>query len=79
MDTTSDKANQDSELRPTYEELVEENRLLKEQIQSLLARIAQLEAQLEAQQRAGKRQAAPFRKGEEPAAQPKKPGRKSGK
>jgi transposase len=79
MDTTSDKAIQDSQWRPTYEELLEENRLLKEQIQSLLARIAQLETQLEAQQRAGKRQAAPFRKGEEPAGTPKKPGRRSGK
>src|SRR5947209_14028814 len=51
---------------------------------ALQRRVADLEAQLERltrlldqQQRAGKRQAAPFAKGP-PAAQPKKPGRKPG-
>jgi transposase len=52
--------------------------------QALLRRVAELErrlteltAQLEQTQRAGKRQAAPFRKGE-PNPNPKRPGRKSG-
>src|SRR5262245_49174259 len=52
--------------------------------QALQRRVAELEAHVERltrifeqQQRAGKRQAAPFAKGP-PAAQPKKPGRKPG-
>src|SRR5215469_4243285 len=53
--------------------------------QTLQRRVAELEAQverltrlLEQQQRAGKRQAAPFAKGS-PKPNPKKPGRKPGK
>ena len=53
--------------------------------QALQRRVAELEAQverltrlLEQQQRAGKRQAAPFAKGS-PKPNPKKPGRKPGK
>jgi len=41
------------------------------------ARIAELEALLEASRRSGKRQAAPFSKGD-PTGEPKRPGRKSG-
>lgn len=49
-----------------------------DQIESLRARVAELEKLLEESRRSGKRQAAPFSKGE-PAAEPKTPGRKSGK
>ena len=47
-------------------------------IDNLNARIAKLQAALEAAQRSAKRQAAPFRKADGPEAHPKKPGRKSG-
>lgn len=43
------------------------------------AELEKLRAQLEAAIRSGKRQAAPFRKEDGPKAEPKKPGRKSGK
>jgi transposase len=46
-------------------------------IDDLRKRVAELEKQLEASQRAGKRQAAPFSKGA-PADTPKRPGRKAG-
>jgi len=58
--------------RPTYEELVAENRQLKAQIQELTLLVEKL-------RRESKRQAAPFRKHDEPVAEPKKPGRKSGR
>jgi transposase len=48
---------------PSYQELLD-------QVESLRARIADLEKLLEESHRAGKRQAAPFSKGE-PAAEPK--------
>jgi transposase len=54
-----------------------ENDELKKRIVEQEARILQLQAALEAAQRAGKRQAAPFSKGA-PKANPKKPGRKPG-
>lgn len=50
---------------------------LEGQVSDLRGRLARLEQQLEASQRAGKRQAAPFRK-EQPQGEPKRPGRKSG-
>lgn len=56
--------------RPTYEELVAENARLR-------ARIEKLEALIEELRRGGKRQAAPFSKGE-PKPDPQRPGRKSG-
>lgn len=76
----------------TYQELVEENRQLRQrlserdrQITQLEARLAQLEARvvqleqlLDKATRANKRQAAPFSKGL-PKENPKKPGRKGGK
>lgn len=72
--------------RPTYDELVADNRRLREENARLKERIAQLERQVEELLRLveklrgeSKRQAAPFRKQEQPAAAPKKPGRKSGK
>ena len=45
--------------------------------EKLTARVAELERRLELKERASKRQAAPFSKGE-PKQQPKRPGRKSG-
>jgi transposase len=59
-------------VRPTYEELVAENRRLQAQVQELTLLVEKL-------RRESKRQAAPFRKREEPAAEPKRPGRKSGR
>lgn len=68
--TNNDKADVGD--RPSYEELAAENRRLKAQIRELMLLIEKL-------RRETKRQAAPFRKQEEPAAEPKKPGRKSGR
>lgn len=50
---------------------------LRETLACRDARISELEKLLEESRRAGKRQAAPFRKGE-PSDEPKRPGRKSG-
>ena len=50
---------------------------LRETLAGRDARISELEKLLEESRRAGKRQAAPFRKGE-PSDEPKRPGRKSG-
>src|SRR3954466_14433834 len=58
--------------RPKYEELLAENRRLKAQIQESTLLVEKL-------RRESKRQAAPFRKHDEPVAEPKKPGRKSGR
>ena len=54
-------------------------RKLEARIAALEKRVTELTAALEAAQRAGKRQAAPFRKTDGPAAEPKKPGRKQGR
>src|SRR6476646_6182602 len=51
---------------------------LQRRLRDLQAENERLRRQLDAATRAGKRQAAPFAKGQ-PAAQPKKPGRKPGK
>ncbi len=68
----------------TNDELLAENKQLRAENAELKQRLADLEAvvqnlkeQLEAAQRAGKRQATPFSKGA-PKATPKKPGRKKG-
>lgn len=62
---------------PTYEELLEENSELRRRIEKQEQRIAQLEKIIEELRRGGKRQAAPFSKGE-PKSDPKTPGRKPG-
>ena len=74
MDTTSDGRNDKAaaSIRPSYEELAAENRRLQARVQELLLLIEKL-------RRETKRQAAPFRKQDGPAAEPKKPGRKSGR
>ena len=74
MDTTRDGRNYNAaaSVRPSYEELAAENRRLQARVQELLLLIEKL-------RRETKRQAAPFRKQDEPAAEPKKPGRKSGR
>jgi len=78
--------------QPTYQDLIHENQRLQDenrqlrqrvgeleaQLARLEARVGQLEGLLEKAMRAGKRQAAPFSKGE-PKKDPQKPGRKSGK
>jgi transposase len=52
---------------------------LEAMVRSLTKQVDKLTVALENERRRGKRQAAPFRKQDEPAAEPKKPGRKSGK
>lgn len=71
--------------QPSCQELLEENRRLRQalaekdrRIAELEGRVTQLEQLVEKATRASKRQAAPFSKGE-PKENPKKPGRKSGK
>ena len=70
--------------QPTYHEVLQENRLLRQalaekdrRIAELEARVVALEAKLEALARGSKRQAAPFSKGP-PAAEPRRSGRKPG-
>jgi transposase len=82
MGATSNGQNDDAcaaENRPSYEELLAENRRLKARVAHLEARIHELERLVEQLSRQTKRQAAPFRKQEEPATEPKPPGRKSGR
>ena len=59
------------------QELIAQNARLRARIGELEAHVEKLAAALEEARRAGKRQAAPFRK-KSPKAKPKKPGRKSG-
>ena len=66
-----------SDARPTYEELLDLVQQQQRQIEALQAEVARLTAALEEAVRAGKRQAAPFRKGP-PKPDPKTPGRKPG-
>jgi transposase len=66
-----------SEPVPSYEQLLDLVQQQQRQIEALTAEVSRLRAELDAARRAGKRQAAPFRKGP-PTAQPKRPGRKSG-
>lgn len=60
---------------PTYEELLQENSELRGRIAEQERRIGQLEKIIEELRRGGKRQAAPFSKGE-PKSHPQRPGRK---
>ena len=62
---------------PTYEELLSENRSLRQRVVQLEAQVRHLIAQLQESQRAAKRQAAPFSKGP-PKDPPATPGRKPG-
>lgn len=64
---------------PTYDELLRENAFLRRRVEQLERQVAELERRVETLRKEGKRQAAPFRKQEEPAKPPKKPGRKAGK
>ena len=56
-----------------------ENEQFRREVRELRATVEKLTAALEAAQRAAKRQAAPFRKSDDPAVAPKKPGRKKGR
>jgi len=62
---------------PPDDELWHENQQLRRRVADLEARLQDLTRRLEEALRAGKRQAAPFRKGP-PKANPKTPGRKAG-
>lgn len=69
---------------PSYHDLLQENQQLRQQLAAAVGQVADLQAKvtaltglLEEARRAGKRQAAPFRKGP-PKANPKTPGRKAG-
>lgn len=66
------------ELRAENRTLRSENAALRRENSALKNRIADLQAALEAAERKGKRQAAPFSKGA-PKQNPKKPGRKPGR
>src|SRR5439155_24516517 len=66
-----------SDSRPTYDELLALVRQQQRQMEALTTELTRLRADLEEARRAGKRQAAPFRKGP-PKANPKRPGRKAG-
>lgn len=93
MDTTQDKVVSAVSVRPTRRQLLEENRRLKQQLDAArqqlrsarqqlrsarqqLQRLTRLVEELRSE---GKRQAAPFRKQDQPSKTPKKPGRKAGK
>src|SRR6202163_3189428 len=86
MDATKSEADAGVLGHPTYQELLDDNRRLREELRVAQQRIAKLEGQVEKLLRLveklrgeGKRQAAPFRKQDQPMAEPKKPGRKSGR
>jgi transposase len=62
-------------MKPTYEELLQENAELRRKLLKQEQRIAELEKIIEELRRRGKRQAAPFSKGQ-PKNDPQRPGRK---
>jgi transposase len=66
-----------SDSRPSYDELLDTIQHLQRQVEALQAENTRLQALLEQAQRAGKRQAAPFRKAA-PKPNPQTPGRKAG-
>ncbi len=63
--------------RPSYDELLAENALLRRRVAELESVVEELRHQLEELRRSNKRQAAPFSKGA-PKENPKPPGRKPG-
>ena len=63
--------------RPSYDELLALAQQQQRRIEALTAEVARLRAERDEARRAGKRQAAPFRKGP-PKPNPKRPGRKAG-
>ena len=65
------------EKKPSYDELLEENRRVRRENESLRQELERLRLLVERLQRELKRQAAPFSK-KDPETQPKKPGRKPG-
>ena len=79
MGTTKDEADFDGPGRLTYQELLEKNRELKQRLQAALAQIEKPKRLVEKLRGEGKRQAAPFHKQDQPSAEPKQPGRKSGR
>src|SRR5437016_2582383 len=79
MNRTTAMVGGASSVSPTYEELRRENARLHRRIVELERRVAELEGEVECLREQGKRQAAPFRKHEEPTKRPRKPGRKKGK
>jgi transposase len=79
MDTTRYETILSRSVCPTNEELLHENRQLKRQVAQLTNRVDELLRLVENLRREGRRQAAPFRKQDGPAATPKKPGRKPGR
>jgi transposase len=66
------------EKRPSYDDLLEENRRLRRENESLREEVERLKRLVEELRRQAKRQAAPFSKSD-PVADPKKPGRKPGR
>jgi transposase len=72
MGTARVENHLDQAVRPTYEELWEENRRLKREVEKLTRLVEKLS-------REGRRQAAPFRKQDQSTRKPNKPGRKSGR
>src|SRR6185312_8569848 len=72
MGATRTESNADGRVRPSYEQLLAENRALKRQVEKLTRLVEKLRRQ-------GLRQAAPFRKQDQPGRAAKKPGRKSGR
>jgi transposase len=77
MDTTGSKPA--DARRPSYQELLDENARLKKQVEQLTRQVEKLSGLVEELRRAGKRQAAPFGKQDQPSTEPKKPGRKRGR
>src|SRR6266566_2893480 len=75
--TTDDQGDELRRALDENERLRTDNERLHADNEQLRGRLNDLEAKLEAASRAGKRQSAPFSRGE-PKANPKRPGRKSG-
>ena len=93
MDAANGRITDSQSILPSYEELLRENADLKRRLAAALEeierlqrtndrlqrRVDELSRQIEQLRGESKRQAAPFRKHDEPQAEPKKPGRKPGR